>query len=91
MRVMPVVGRTVRDPNSMQLLPDGGRDVPETSYWYRRIRDGDVTLEQVVASGVTEPGDAQSAGIFDTNPPDPGGAPEVDEAAEPADPADPAA
>lgn len=44
MYVKPVAGRTVRDPSTMQLLPEAGRTVPETSFWHRRVRDGDVVL-----------------------------------------------
>ncbi len=31
----------VRAPNG-RLLPDSGADVPETQFWNRRLRDGDV-------------------------------------------------
>lgn len=45
MKVIPAPGRAVRDPRSMMLLPDEGRDVPEDDpFWNRRIRDGDVTV-----------------------------------------------
>ena len=32
----------VRDPDLHDLIPPEGRDVPETDYWHRRLRDGDV-------------------------------------------------
>ncbi len=35
----------VRDPISRQPVPAEGREVPETSYWLRRLSDGD--LERV--------------------------------------------
>lgn len=47
MLVKPVPGRTVRDPHSMALLPEEGREVPDADpFWLRRVRDGDVTIEQ---------------------------------------------
>jgi len=44
MKVYPVPGRLVRDPRSMQPVPEAGRDVPDDDpYWVRRVRDGDLT------------------------------------------------
>jgi hypothetical protein len=40
---MPLV---VRDPDMKDLLPPEGRDVPDTDYWQRRLRDGDVVFAQ---------------------------------------------
>lgn len=46
MRVKPAPGRTVRDPRSMIVLSDEGREVPDHDvYWQRRVRDGDVIVE----------------------------------------------
>ena len=46
MWVKPAPGRTVRDPNSMALLPAEGREVNDADpFWIRRVRDGDVTVE----------------------------------------------
>ena len=45
MRVKPAEGRMVRDPRSMALLPEEGRDVPRNSFWLRRVRDKDVVVE----------------------------------------------
>ena len=46
MFVKPVEGRAVRDPKSMMLLPAEGREVPDTdAFWARRVRDGDVTVQ----------------------------------------------
>jgi hypothetical protein len=46
MKVKPVQGRIVRDPRTMAILPQEGREVPDSdAYWQRRIRDGDVTAE----------------------------------------------
>lgn len=44
MRVKPAEGRKVRDPASLQHLPEGGAEVPDTSYWRRRLQAGDVVL-----------------------------------------------
>lgn len=32
----------IRDPRSRTKLPPEGALVPDTSYWFRRLRDGDV-------------------------------------------------
>lgn len=44
MRVMPKPGFVVRDPVTRAPLPPEGRDVPDTDYWQRRLRDGDVVM-----------------------------------------------
>jgi hypothetical protein len=50
MLVKPVAGRTVRDPHSLAVLPEEGREVPDNdAFWLRRLRDGDVTTEQPTA------------------------------------------
>lgn len=47
MLVVPVAGRSVRDPVTLALLPPEGREVSDNDvFWKRRIRDGDVTVEQ---------------------------------------------
>jgi hypothetical protein len=47
MFVKPAPGRTVRDPHSKALLPDEGREVNDGDlFWVRRVRDGDVIVEQ---------------------------------------------
>lgn len=43
MFVKPKEGIAVRDPDTKRLLPEEGAEVPETGYWARRLRDGDVT------------------------------------------------
>ncbi len=53
MLVKPAPGLKIRDPDLKDLLPDEGRDVPETDYWHRRLRDGDVVL--VPAQAATKP------------------------------------
>lgn len=42
MFVRPAPGLKIRDPDLKDLLPEEGREVPETGYWIRRRRDGDV-------------------------------------------------
>lgn len=42
MFVKPAPGLVVRDPQTRVQVPEDGRDVPETSYWLRRLRDGDL-------------------------------------------------
>ncbi|WP_084457817.1 DUF2635 domain-containing protein [Desulfocurvus vexinensis] len=38
----PGAGLAVLDPATGQPLPQDGADVPDTTYWRRRLRDGDV-------------------------------------------------
>lgn len=45
MFVKPVDGRLVPDPERGGDLPSGGRDVPATQYWLKRLADGDVAAE----------------------------------------------
>lgn len=42
MFVVPQQGRSVHDPLRGDLLPETGREVDSSNYWYRRIADGDV-------------------------------------------------
>lgn len=42
MHIKPAPGLTIRDPDLRDHLPPEGRDVPESDYWHRRLRDGDV-------------------------------------------------
>jgi len=35
-------GAVVRDPATFNRLPDEGAEVPDTSYWRRRLQQGDV-------------------------------------------------
>ena len=43
MFVVPGKDLTVRDPVTREPLPPGGAEVPRSTYWLRRLRDGDVT------------------------------------------------
>ena len=40
--LVPVEGRSVRDPFSGQIVPKEGVTVEPNRYWIRRLRDGDV-------------------------------------------------
>lgn len=45
MRVKPAIpGAIVRDPHSKRQLPAEGGDVPDSSFWIRRLRAGDVVI-----------------------------------------------
>lgn len=44
LNVRPARGVTVRDPASGRALSPDGEKVPATTYWRRRLRDGDVEL-----------------------------------------------
>lgn len=50
MFVKPSAGVDMRDPETLAILPARGAEVPETEFWLRRLRDGDVMR----ASGATE-------------------------------------
>lgn len=44
MFVKPMAGLLVRDPVTKRQLPADGKEVPETSFWLRRIADGSVIV-----------------------------------------------
>jgi hypothetical protein len=44
MFVKPRAGLQIRDPFRGTFLPASGAEVPETSFWLRRIAGGDVVL-----------------------------------------------
>jgi hypothetical protein len=72
MKVYPVPGRLVRDPRSMQPVPDAGRDVPDDDpYWVRRVRDGDLTetAPAAKAAPAAEPAPAAKAAPAPPIPP----------------------
>ena len=46
MFVQPTKGRSVHDPARGDLLPEEGRNVEESQYWYRREIDGDIKIVQ---------------------------------------------
>lgn len=62
MKIWPAPGRRVRDPVTGQLLTLRGVEVPDTSFWRRRLADGDV---------LTAPPTAQSKPPKPPKPPKP--------------------
>jgi hypothetical protein len=54
LRIRPVAGRVVRDPDLHDLITTS-RTVPDTPFWRRRIRDGDVSLDVPPASTPPNP------------------------------------
>ncbi|MCC3740219.1 DUF2635 domain-containing protein [Rouxiella badensis] len=50
MFVKPVAGRTVRDPVKGTFLPEEGAEVAKSTFWDRRLRDGDVITIDVSAA-----------------------------------------
>lgn len=42
MKVKPNPGKLMRDPVTRMPLPAEGKEVPNNSFWRRRIKDGDV-------------------------------------------------
>lgn len=42
LKIKPVDGVTVRDPQTLQPLAVSGEEKPRTSYWLKRLKDGDV-------------------------------------------------
>lgn len=49
LRIAPVAGRVVRDPDLHDLIT-GPRTVPDSPFWRRRVRDGDVCLDDAPPS-----------------------------------------
>lgn len=37
-------GMRVRDPVTKRVLPEEGKEVPESTFWIRRLQDGDVVI-----------------------------------------------
>lgn len=44
MYVRTAPGIKIRDPDLLDFIPDEGREVPNSDFWHRRLRDGDVIL-----------------------------------------------
>jgi hypothetical protein len=49
LRIRPVAGRVVRDPDLHDFIT-APRTVPNSPFWRRRIRDGDVSADDVQTS-----------------------------------------
>ena len=47
----PVEGGTVRDPDTFEKLPVEGAEKPLTSYWLRRLEQGDVISVEPAEAG----------------------------------------
>ncbi|WP_036018269.1 DUF2635 domain-containing protein [Paraburkholderia mimosarum] len=60
LRIRPVAGRVVRDPDLHDLVTEP-REVPDTSFWRRRIRDGDLATDESPPSVPT--GSSQAAEV----------------------------
>lgn len=60
MRVKPAgPDRAIPYEGTRELLPEAGGDVPDTGYWRRRLRDGDVVrVETARASHTAHPAPA---------------------------------
>lgn len=59
MFVKPAEGRQVRDPASKRPIPAAGANVPQDSYWIRRLRDGDVVAANPPAAPPAHGADSQ--------------------------------
>jgi len=53
MWAIPTPGALVRDPFTKRPLPLEGAEVPETSFWLRRLRDGDITVHAEASPAAT--------------------------------------
>lgn len=51
----------VRHPNNMRLLKPDGEEVEHTSYWERRIKDGDVVIVETSTDNVNENDNSKDA------------------------------
>ena len=50
----PADGGTVRDPDTFEKLPAEGAEKPLTSYWLRRLDQGDVILVEPAVAGTKQ-------------------------------------
>jgi hypothetical protein len=56
MRIKPATpGAVIRDPDTRRPLPDDGADVQASSFWMRRLRDGEVVEIEPTAEPAQEP------------------------------------
>lgn len=55
MYVIPAPGLSIRDPDRRDRLPIGGREVPDTPYWRRRIGERSVFAGEIPAEAPAEP------------------------------------
>ncbi|WP_225548136.1 DUF2635 domain-containing protein [Chromobacterium violaceum] len=61
MYVKPKDGFAIRDPDLLDLLPAAGREVPDSDYWLRRLRDGDV-VQATADAALEAAGSAKKGG-----------------------------
>ena len=55
MFVRAAEGRRVRHPDSLALLRPEGEQVPDTEYWFRRLREGDIEMTEPPKAEGEEP------------------------------------
>lgn len=60
MKIYPVPDVLLRDPEKGDFVPADGREVEDSVFWRRRLRDGDASLAQKVfpAAAVAEDSEA---------------------------------
>jgi hypothetical protein len=44
--IKPRLGLIIRDPNTLEILPEQGKDVNLDTYWRRRIANGDIEIQE---------------------------------------------
>ncbi len=59
MFVRPAPGKKVRDPRTKLHIPEAGIEVPEDTYWTRRLLDGDVIVVAPAAPAAAKPSSAK--------------------------------
>lgn len=59
MFVKPKNGLRVRDPVKGSALPENGADVPDNTFWRRRISDGDVSVVKSADAPAKKKGGAE--------------------------------
>lgn len=59
MFVKPAPGLIVRDPLHMTPVPPQGREVPDISYWHKRVLDGDLIVVERAADVIAPTTPAQ--------------------------------
>lgn len=54
MFVRPADGLKIRDPETGNYLPETGQIVPRSSFWLRRLKDGDVVESTAPSASAAE-------------------------------------
>jgi hypothetical protein len=62
MFLKPNTGRTIRDPVKGTFLPESGAEVPDNTFWRRRLRDADVSITAPTEKTVTPTAATASSG-----------------------------